>query len=150
MSDFTRRQLITTGAIATTSLATAIAANNVAANTLNPPEPDSNSVQPNGRFSEKVVLITGATSGIGATTARAFAQEGAKVAFSGRCTNLGQQVEADIRALGGEATFFQSDVQDPKQVEQFVNATVDKYGRLDIATACSLQYNYFHTCSENV
>lgn len=133
MSDFTRRQLITTGAIATTGLATAIAANNVAANTLNPPEPDSDAAEPSGKFSEKVVLITGATSGIGATTARAFAQEGATVAFSGRRASLGQRVEKDIHAFGGEATYFQSDVRDPKQVEQFVNATVSKYGRLDIA-----------------
>ncbi|PZD72177.1 Levodione reductase [Acaryochloris thomasi RCC1774] len=133
MPDFTRRQVITTGAIATTGFASAIAAKSVAANTLNPPEPQSESAKSSGRFSEKVVLITGATSGIGATTAKAFAKEGAKVAFNGRRANLGQQVEKDIRALGGEATYFQSDVRDPKQVEQFVNATVDKYGRLDIA-----------------
>ena len=42
-------------------------------------------------------------------------------------------MERDIRALGGEATYIQSDVRDPQQVQQFVNATVQQYGRLDIA-----------------
>lgn len=42
-------------------------------------------------------------------------------------------MERDIRALGGEATYIQSDVRDPQQVQHFVNATVQQYGRLDIA-----------------
>src|SRR5215471_19750324 len=51
------------------------------------------------RFEEKVVLITGATSGIGRAAAVAFAAEGGKVAFCGRRENLGHQVEAEIKAM---------------------------------------------------
>ena len=55
------------------------------------------------RFDGKVVAITGATSGIGRSAALAFAAEGGKVAFCGRRTALGQEVEREIKAAGGEA-----------------------------------------------
>ena len=131
MSTIHRRKVLATG-VAAAGLAAA-SASQIQANTLNPPQPEAMTANPGGRFTGKVVLITGATSGIGETTAKAFAREGAKVAFNGRRANLGQQVERDIRALGGEATYIQSDVRDPQQVQQFVNATVQQYGRLDIA-----------------
>jgi NAD(P)-dependent dehydrogenase (short-subunit alcohol dehydrogenase family) len=86
-----------------------------------------------GRFAGKVVLITGATSGIGETTAKAFAREGAKVCFCGRRRNLGAKVEAEIRSLGGEATYVYADVRNATEVKAFVDACVSKYGRLDIA-----------------
>ena len=131
MSTIPRRRLLTAGTISAAGLA--VAASSSQANTLNPPEPETMAVNPEGRFASKVVLITGATSGIGETTAKAFAREGAKVVFNGRRANLGQQVESDIRNAGGEATYVQSDVRDPQQVEQFVNVTIEQYGRLDIA-----------------
>lgn len=131
MSTIHRRKVLATG-VAAAGLAAA-SASQIQANTLNPPQPEAMTANPGGRFTGKVVLITGATSGIGETTAKAFAREGAKVAFNGRRANLGQQVERDIRALGGEATYIQSDVRDPQQVQHFVNATVQQYGRLDIA-----------------
>ncbi|RJL20857.1 SDR family oxidoreductase [Bailinhaonella thermotolerans] len=86
-----------------------------------------------GRFAGKVVLITGATSGIGEATARAFAAEGARVAFCGRRADLGRRVEREIRAAGGEARYLQADVRDPEQLRRFVDGTVAAYGRLDIA-----------------
>jgi NAD(P)-dependent dehydrogenase (short-subunit alcohol dehydrogenase family) len=86
-----------------------------------------------GRFAGKVVLITGATSGIGEATARAFASAGAKVAFCGRRANLGRDVERSIRAARGEATYIQADVRVPASVQQFVDGAVQRYGRLDIA-----------------
>jgi NAD(P)-dependent dehydrogenase (short-subunit alcohol dehydrogenase family) len=85
------------------------------------------------RFSRKVVLITGATSGIGRATAKAFAAEGAKVVFCGRREPLGQDVEREIRHSGGEATYIPADVRVPEQVEAFVNRSIDRYGQLDIA-----------------
>ncbi|ESA38734.1 short-chain dehydrogenase [Leptolyngbya sp. Heron Island J] len=130
MANINRRKILATGTAAVAGMAT-VAASQANANTLNPVEPAA--ANPDGRFVGKVVLITGATSGIGETTAKAFARAGAQVAFNGRRANLGQQVESDIRAAGGEATYMQSDVRDPQQVEQFVNATVERYGRLDIA-----------------
>src|SRR5215813_10953209 len=53
------------------------------------------------RFAGKVVVVTGATSGIGRAAALAFAAEGGKVAFCGRRTVLGQDVEREIKARGG-------------------------------------------------
>ncbi|KAB2343797.1 SDR family oxidoreductase [Actinomadura rudentiformis] len=85
------------------------------------------------RFTGKVVIITGATSGIGAATARAFAAEGARVAFCGRREKLGRHVEATIRKAGGEATYIRADVRDERQIVAFVNRAVTLYGGLDIA-----------------
>jgi NAD(P)-dependent dehydrogenase (short-subunit alcohol dehydrogenase family) len=85
------------------------------------------------RFEGKVVIITGATSGIGEATARAFAAEGARVSFCGRRTALGRQVEQEIRAAGGDASYIAADVREPDSVERFVERTVRRYGRLDIA-----------------
>ncbi|CEJ09925.1 2,5-dichloro-2,5-cyclohexadiene-1,4-diol dehydrogenase [bacterium YEK0313] len=85
------------------------------------------------RFADKVVLITGATSGIGRAAAKAFAAEGAKVAFCGRREELGRDVEAEIRWDGGEATYIRADVRVERDVEAFVAAAVARYGRLDVA-----------------
>jgi NAD(P)-dependent dehydrogenase (short-subunit alcohol dehydrogenase family) len=85
------------------------------------------------RFSGKVVLITGATSGIGRETAIAFAGAGAKVGFCGRRENLGREVEREIRRAGGDATYLRADVRVPEQVRGFVDGVVRRYGRLDIA-----------------
>lgn len=85
------------------------------------------------RFEGKVVLITGATSGIGRAAAVAFAAEGGKVAFCGRRENLGHQVEAEIKARGGEATYIRADVRDETSVKAFVDRAVQSYGRLDVA-----------------
>ena len=115
----TRRQILTAGA--TTAAATALATGTAGA----APRP--------GRFAGKVVLITGATSGIGEATARAFAGEGAKVFFCGRREALGEQVAASIRAAGGDATFRRADVRDETQVRDLVAACVRRHGRLDIA-----------------
>jgi NAD(P)-dependent dehydrogenase (short-subunit alcohol dehydrogenase family) len=85
------------------------------------------------RHAGKVVLITGATSGIGEATARAFAAEGSKVFFCGRREALGKQVAARIRDAGGDATYRRADVRDEAQVRDLVAACVRRYGRLDVA-----------------
>jgi NAD(P)-dependent dehydrogenase (short-subunit alcohol dehydrogenase family) len=84
-------------------------------------------------FQNKVVLITGATSGIGKVTALAFAKGGAKVVVSGRRETEGQSVVAEIKAAGGEATFVKADVAIEADVAVLVTQTVAAYGRIDIA-----------------
>ncbi len=98
------------------------------------PAPLTGRANPEGRFKSKVVLVTGATSGIGRTTAEAFAREGARVVFCGRREEMGREVEKGIKEFGGEATFVRADVREDKDVEALVDACVKKYGgRLDVA-----------------
>jgi len=88
---------------------------------------------PRRRFDGKVVLITGATSGIGRAAALQFASEGGKVSFCGRREKLGQEVANEIRSRGGEATYVRADVRKESDIRAFVEDTVQKYGQLNIA-----------------
>ena len=81
----------------------------------------------------KVILITGATSGIGKATAFKFGQAGAKVVVSGRRQSEGQSVVEAIKAEGGEAIFVRADVTIEDDVKALVAKTVEAYGRLDVA-----------------
>jgi NAD(P)-dependent dehydrogenase (short-subunit alcohol dehydrogenase family) len=85
------------------------------------------------RFHGKVVVITGATSGIGKAAAFAFAAEGAKVGFCGRRAQLGNEVAGEIRRAGGEAVYIQADVRHEEQVKAFIDQVATRYGGLDIA-----------------
>ena len=85
-----------------------------------------------GRLSNKVAIITGATSGIGKATAILFAQEGAKVVITGRRQNLGEKVASEIRALGGDCQFIQADHTDPEACSRVVERTLADYGCIDI------------------
>lgn len=84
-------------------------------------------------FENKVVLITGATSGIGKVSALAFAKAGAKIVVSGRREAEGQAVVAEIKAAGGEATFVKADVAVETDVAALVAKAVATYGRIDVA-----------------
>jgi NAD(P)-dependent dehydrogenase (short-subunit alcohol dehydrogenase family) len=80
-----------------------------------------------------VVLITGALTGIGRTTALAFAREGNRVVVSGRREEAGQALAAELRNLGAEAEFFRADVRFEAEVQNLVEQTVKRFGRIDVA-----------------
>jgi NAD(P)-dependent dehydrogenase (short-subunit alcohol dehydrogenase family) len=84
-------------------------------------------------FSGKVVLITGASSGIGRATALAFAAAGARVAFGARRETEGRETVRLIEEQGGEALFVATDVSQPQQMQRLVDTAVTKWGRLDCA-----------------
>jgi NAD(P)-dependent dehydrogenase (short-subunit alcohol dehydrogenase family) len=80
-----------------------------------------------------VVLITGALTGIGRATALAFAKEGADLVVSGRRDDAGQALVAELRALGAAAEFIRADVRHESDVQNLVDKTVARFGRLDVA-----------------
>jgi NAD(P)-dependent dehydrogenase (short-subunit alcohol dehydrogenase family) len=84
-------------------------------------------------MTETVVLITGATAGIGRATALAFGREGARLVCSGRNATAGAALVAELRELGAEAEFVAADVSSEEQVRQLVERTVARFGRLDVA-----------------
>jgi len=84
------------------------------------------------RLANKVALITGGTSGIGRATALLFAQEGAKIAITGRNEERGREVVEEIKRNGGEAIFIRSDVRFAEDCRRAVEETLQTFGRLDI------------------
>jgi len=80
----------------------------------------------------KTAFLAGATSGIGAATARMFAAQGARVAIAGRRAAEGEDVAQSILDAGGQAIYVQMDVSEPDQVAGAIAATVAAFGRLDV------------------
>lgn len=87
----------------------------------------------NDLLSDKVVLITGASSGIGAAAARLFAQEGAKVVLAARREERLAALVGELRDKGGEAAYVVTDVTVAADVSRAVDFAVSTYGRLDAA-----------------
>jgi NADP-dependent 3-hydroxy acid dehydrogenase YdfG len=87
---------------------------------------------PDKPLSGAVALVTGASSGIGAATARRLASEGAAVALVARRPDRLDQVADDIAGLGGHAVSLQADITDPQDAERAVQDTLDRFGRLDV------------------
>nr|WP_063818068.1 SDR family oxidoreductase [Herbidospora sakaeratensis] len=83
------------------------------------------------RFTDKVVLVTGATSGMGRATAERLAAEGAKVVLAARGKEAGDALVAGIRAEGGEAAFVSADVTVEAEMAELIRQAVSRYGRLD-------------------
>jgi NADP-dependent 3-hydroxy acid dehydrogenase YdfG len=83
-------------------------------------------------MSSKVVLITGASSGIGEATARRLAANGAKVVLGARRTERLEKIVAEIRAQGGVAEFRTLDVTDRNDVNAFADFAKAKFGRVDV------------------
>jgi NADP-dependent 3-hydroxy acid dehydrogenase YdfG len=81
---------------------------------------------------DKVVLITGASSGFGQDAAHLFAQEGCKVVLAARRIDLLQTLAMDIQKDGGEAMAVPLDVADRREIEVVIKTVLDLYGRIDI------------------
>jgi NAD(P)-dependent dehydrogenase (short-subunit alcohol dehydrogenase family) len=85
------------------------------------------------RFSGKIVLITGGSTGIGLATAEAFAREGAIPVIASRRADVGEKIVALLQLQGAKASFFQTDVSIEAEVKRLLEQIIARYGRLDIA-----------------
>jgi len=90
-----------------------------------------------GRLDSKVAFITGAGAGIAKASALAFCREGAKVAIIELNAETGKAAERDVRAAGGDALFIETDVTQDDSVRRAVDATVAKFGKLDVIMNCA-------------
>src|SRR5215813_11286292 len=94
---------------------------------------ERNTMNNNNTFEGKVALVTGGTSGIGKTTAIAFARAGAKVVLTGRREREGEAVVKEIKKLGGEAAFVRTDITNDTDVKAMVKFAMGKFVKLEIA-----------------
>src|SRR5713101_2263993 len=85
------------------------------------------------RMNAKVVLITGALTGIGRATALVFAKEGARLIVSGRRDEAGVELATELRELGAEAEYVRADVRIEEEVHTLVDQTNKRFGRIDVA-----------------
>ncbi len=84
-------------------------------------------------FADKVVFITGASSGIGKASAVAFAEAGAKVVACDVNMDAGMSLVNEIKGKGGDALFIKCDVSKAEDVKTAIEGTIKKFGRLDFA-----------------
>ena len=84
------------------------------------------------RLEGKVAIITGGARGQGATEARMFAREGARVVIGDIRDELGMQVEAEIRELGGEAVYLHLDVTSDDDWQRAIETAEQQFGKVDV------------------
>lgn len=90
-----------------------------------------------GRLEGKVAFLTGGGAGIAKATAKAYVKEGAKVALIELNREAGATAEREIREAGGDALFVETDVTQDESVRRAVDATVARFGRLDVLFNCA-------------
>src|ERR1700757_3306802 len=83
-------------------------------------------------LTDRVAVVTGGGGGIGAATARLFAQHGARVVIADINTELAQRTADEITAFGGTAVAVVTDVRDAGHVAGLARAVLDRYGRVDV------------------
>lgn len=85
-----------------------------------------------GRLQNKVALITGGASGIGAATARLFVQEGAKVVLADLNEEKGKAFEAELKTQGAEAVFVKANITSEEEVASLFKQAIAAFGKVDI------------------
>src|SRR5690554_4579628 len=90
-----------------------------------------------GLLEGKIVLVVGASTGIGADTARLLAHEGASVVLAARSEKGLRAITEELAAEGMRAVYVTGDVSVPADVARFVDTAVEKFGRLDGAFNCA-------------
>jgi NAD(P)-dependent dehydrogenase (short-subunit alcohol dehydrogenase family) len=90
-----------------------------------------------GKLDNKVAFITGAGAGIAKASALLFAKEGARVTIVEINAEAGRMAERQVREAGGEALFVETDVTQDDSVKRAIDATVAKFGRLDVLMNCA-------------
>ena len=85
---------------------------------------------------DKVVMVTGATAGIGLGISRAFANEGCNLAICARGNEHLQQTASELEATAGAVLAVQADMTVPEDIERFVSQTRERYGRVDVLINC--------------
>lgn len=99
-------------------------------------------------FAGRIVAVTGAAQGIGASTARAFAEQRAHVVLLDIDEKGAQQVAAEIRAGDGRALAIKVDVTDEKSVDHAIGAVVSEFDRLDVLVNCAGGYGRLATLED--
>ena len=84
-----------------------------------------------GALDGRVVLVTGASSGLGEATAKMVAAQGARAVLAARREDKGMAVERAIKDAGGNALFVQTDITERDQVESLIDRIMQTFGRLD-------------------
>jgi NAD(P)-dependent dehydrogenase (short-subunit alcohol dehydrogenase family) len=84
------------------------------------------------RFSDKAVVVTGGTRGIGGATSRQLGSEGAKLVVTGRTVEDGERVVAEINEAGGKAVFQQSDAGIESEASAAISRCVSEFGTVDV------------------
>ena len=84
------------------------------------------------KLQDKVAVITGGVSGIGAATAKLFASEGAKLVLVDMNEEKGASIEAELKSQGSEAIFIKADVTNEEQVKNIYTTSIDTFGKVDI------------------
>lgn len=90
-----------------------------------------------GKLDGKVAFLTGAGAGIAKASALTFAREGANVAIAEINVETGRATEAEVQKAGGEALFVATDVTQDESVKRAIDATVSRFGRLDVLLNCA-------------
>ena len=91
-----------------------------------------NSYRTENYIKDKVIIVTGASSGFGKYTAMKAAELGGKVVLAARRDNLLKEICDGIREKGGEASYIKTDLRDQRQVEDMAQFAIDTYGAIDI------------------